>query len=132
MSGYGVVELVFLRTFANCQSLIKVAKIHVKKARPFCMRRYCSIAKISLKRSPRRAHLSHQIKAKKKDKILTINDVKVDPKARFGNITSPISQDHALDCTLSNPLATGEADRAATGCPAVLTPIYLQLSKDQE
>ena len=92
MSGYDVVESVFLRNVAN--------------------------AKGPSKRSPRRAHLSHQIKAENKDRILTINDVKVDRKARFGNLTSPLSQDHAFNSTTSNPLAAVEAERAAAdNCP---------------
>ena len=76
----------------------------------------------------------------------TIDDVEVDPQARSGDVTSPISQDPALNSSTSNPPsgdvtspasqdpalnsstsnppAAGEADGAADGCPAILTGIY--------
>ena len=60
-----------------------------------------------------------------------MNDVHVDPTAASGDITSPISQDPALDDLLAQPTvadeAKGKADAAvgsAYVCLAVLTCIY--------
>ena len=61
----------------------------------------------------------------------TINDLHVDAVDASGDITSPISQDPALDATFTQPSAADKAkgiadaaDGSADVCPAVLTGVY--------